>query len=451
MTQSNFSVIVLAAGMGTRMKSDIPKALHKVAGREMVAHVVDAFSQSNPDHIVVVKAEEDMLMDSVVAPHKTVVQKERLGTGHAAKTGMQAIPADYKGNIIVTVADMPLITAETVANLVDSINQDGIGVSVLAFRPEDPLRYGRLITTTYGQLIKIVEYKDATEIERKVNLCNSGVIAIDGNKAREWLDRINNDNAAGEYYLTDIVAIGLADKYKATFVEASEEEVSAANTRAELSYLEDLMQNRLRERAMLNGVTMLEPSTVYLSWDTDLTKDVILEPGVFFGTGVTVEEGAHIRAFSHLSDCVIRKNAIIGPFARLRDGSEIGQGTKIGNFVEIDTATVGEKTKIYHLSYIGNASVGSQTNLGAGVITCNYDGFFKHKAHIGDNAFIGTNTVLIAPVTVGDGAYTAAGTVITKNVEADALAVSRPVFKLFSGWAAAYRKRMQKKKDSQAL
>lgn len=433
--------------MGTRMKSDLPKALHKVAGREMVAHVVDAFSQSKPDHIVVVRAEEDNRMADVVAPHQTIVQKERLGTGHAAKIGLQALPEGYDGNIIVTVADMPLITPETVARLVDSIKGDKIGVSVLAFRPRDPLRYGRLITTTYGQLIKIVEYKDATEQERKVNLCNSAVYAIDGKKIGEWIEKIGNDNAAKEYYLTDIVAIALADRYKATVIETSEIEVSAANTRAELSHLEDLMQNRLRENWMLEGVTMLEPSTVYLSWDTKLAKDVILEPSVFFGQGVTVEEGVHIKAFSHLEDCIIRKNATIGPFARIRPQSDIGETAKIGNFVEVKKSTIGQGAKIGHLSYIGDTQMGAKTNIGAGTITCNYDGYNKHQTTIGENVFVGANSILVAPVTLEDGSFTGSGSIITKNVPADGLAVTRAEQKLFAGWAAKFRTRMQKKKD----
>ena len=434
---ARIAAVVLAAGMGTRMKSSLPKVMHRVAGRPMVSHLLATLDGMGVEKNVVVVGPDMEIVTQTVAPVPTVVQEKRLGTADAVKPA-RAFLDGFDGSVLILYGDTPLITESTL-NAMLAEREKGNTVVVLGFYPADPGRYGRLIVDKAGGLREIVEYKDATEEQRAVRLCNSGVMCVDGKKLFSLLDRIGNDNAAREYYLTDLVALARADGDKVSLVEGSEEEMTGANSRADLALLEKIAQGRLRRRFLADGVTMTDPDTVYFSFDTRLGRDVVIEPNVFFGCGVTVEDGVTIRAFSHLEGAYVRKNAQIGPFARLRPEADIGENCHIGDFVEIKKSRIETGAKVNHLSYIGDARVGERTNIGAGTITCNYDGYFKHKTDIGADVFIGSDTVMVAPVAIGDGAMTAAGSVITKNVDANALALGRAKQSDLSGWAKTYR------------
>ena len=419
-------VIVLAAGEGTRMLSSLPKVLHAVAGRPMLSHVLDAALAAGAAKIaVVVGPDHDKVAAEVrrVAPDAEVfVQSERRGTAHAVLAARSALERGYD-DVVVMYGDTPLVRPETIGALRGPL-AGGAAVTVLGFRPDDPFGYGRLVTQG-GALVAIREEKDASEAERAIGLCNAGLMALDGRAALDILDRIGDANAKKEFYLTDAVEVA-RDLGRASMVhEAAAEEVVGVNSRAQLAEAEAILQGRLRRRALDGGVTLVAPETVFLSADTSFGRDVIVEPNVVFGAGVRVEDSATIRAFSHIEGAHVGAGAIVGPFARLRPGAELGQGVHVGNFVEIKASDLAPGVKVNHLSYVGDTSVGANTNIGAGTITCNYDGFRKHRTTIGANAFVGTNSLLVAPVTVGDGAYLGTGSVITEDVPADALAIGR--------------------------
>ena len=415
------AAIILAAGMGTRMRSSLPKVMHPLGGRPMLRHLLAAAEQVF-ERIVVVVGPGMEVVAKLAAPHAVVVQQDRLGTAHAARMAAPVL-AGYAGDVAVLYGDNPLIRAETMRALLAARAQAGL--ALMAMRPADPGRYGRVLTDAAGHVQRVVEWKDATEAERAVTLCNAGVICADAARLFAWLDAVGNHNAAGEYYLPDVVGLAVADGQRCVAVEAPEAELRGINSRAELAVAEAELQARWRAAALDGGVTLVAPETVFFAPDTALAPDVLVEPNVVFGPGVRVESGAVIRAFSHLEGCVVRAGAIIGPYARLRPGADVGEAAHVGNFVELKATTLGRGAKANHLSYIGDATVGAGSNIGAGTITCNYDGVHKHRTEIGARAFIGSNTALVAPVRVGDGALVAAGSTITEDVPDNTLALAR--------------------------
>ena len=417
------AAIILAAGLGTRMRSRLPKALHPVAGRPMLAHLI-ASAEEVFERIVVVVGPDMAALEDAAAPYPVVVQEERLGTGHAALQAADVLEG-IEGDAAVLYADNPLIRPETMRRLVAAREAPGAGLALLAMRPADPGRYGRLIPHADGGVARVVEWKDATEGERAEGLCNAGVVCAPVSRLLPWLRRLGCDNAAGEYYLTDVVALARADGARCVAVEAPEAECRGVNTRAELAGAEAAVQDALRLRAMENGATLVRPGSVTFSHDTRLGADVTVEPDVVFGPGVVVEDGACVRAFSHLEGCMVRRGAVVGPFARLRPGTTVERGAHVGNFVEIKNTLLGEGAKANHLSYLGDARIGAGANIGAGTITCNYDGCSKHRTEIGEGAFVGSDAALVAPVRVGARAVVGAGSVITTDVPDDALAIAR--------------------------
>jgi bifunctional UDP-N-acetylglucosamine pyrophosphorylase/glucosamine-1-phosphate N-acetyltransferase len=436
MPDRSLAVIILAAGKGTRMRSDRPKVLHRIAGRTMLGHVAAAAESLGADPIVVVVAPGMDEVARAVAPHPVAVQERQRGTGDAVKAARGAL-AGFEGDVLILYGDCPLIRAETLDAMRRQRRDEA--VTVLGIRVPGPSPYGRLVIGEDGTLERIVEALDATEVERGIDLCNSGVMLIDSQLIFGLLDRIDNANAKGEYYLTDIVAIARRAGHLCRVVEAPAVEALGVNSRAELAAAEAAMQDRLRRDAMANGATLVDPNSVWFSWDTRLGRDVTIEPNVVFGPGVTIGDGVEIRAFSHLEGATVEDGAIVGPFARLRPGASIGRAAHIGNFVEIKNARIDDGAKANHLSYIGDADVGAGANIGAGTITCNYDGFGKYRTVVGAGAFIGSDTILVAPVTVGPGAFTAAGSTITEDVPADALALGRGRQAVKEGWARAFR------------
>jgi bifunctional UDP-N-acetylglucosamine pyrophosphorylase/glucosamine-1-phosphate N-acetyltransferase len=441
--------IVLAAGEGTRMRSSTPKVLHAIGGKTLIAHVLSAAIDAGGADIAVVvgPGRDDVASEAKkLAPKAQVFeQTERLGTAHAVLAARKAIEAGAT-DILIMFADTPLVRPETLAQLRAAL-RDGAAVAVLGFTPKDPAGYGRLVMSG-NDLAAIVEEKDATPEQRKIGFVNGGLMALSGKHALALLDKIGNANAKGEYYLTDAVAISREMGLKAVAIETSEDDVRGINTKAQLAETEAVLQTRLRNAAMENGVTLIAPETVFLSADTKLGRDVTVEPNVVFGPGVTVEDDATIRSFSHLEGAHVGRGARVGPFARLRPGAKLGVDVHIGNFVEVKQATIEDGAKANHLAYIGDARVGEGANIGAGTITCNYDGVDKHRTDIGKGAFIGTNTSLVAPVKIGDGAYIGSGSVITKDVPADALSLERAEQSTKEGWAQRFRaaKAARKKK-----
>jgi bifunctional UDP-N-acetylglucosamine pyrophosphorylase / glucosamine-1-phosphate N-acetyltransferase len=435
------TAVILAAGFGTRMKSALPKTLHKIAGRSMLRHLLASCEQVF-DRIVVVIGPDMEAVRREAAPHVCVVQQERRGTAHAA---LMAAPEFGDGEVAVLYADNPLIQPETLRRLLDRRGADGAGLALLAFRPNDPSRYGRVMVAD-GYVQRVVEWIDADDQERAETLCNAGVLCAASADMTRWLEAVRADNAKGEYYLTDVVASARSDSEQVVAVEAPAEELSGINSRAELAAAEAVVQSRLRAAAMDAGVTMTDPGSVFLCADTELAPDVTIEPNVMFGPGVKVATGALIHAFSHLEGCVIGADCIVGPFARLRPGAELGETVHVGNFVEVKSAKIGARTKAGHLTYLGDADIGADTNIGAGTITCNYDGYNKHRTRIGSRAFIGSDTALVAPVKVGDGAIVAAGSVITEDVPADALALARGRQENKPGRAVTMRQKLQAKR-----
>ncbi len=448
MTDRSLLTLVLGAGLGTRMKSKKPKVLHHVAGRSMLAHVLSLASDIGAvDHAVVVGPEMEERgynLGKWLPEHaKVYVQSDRLGTAHAVLMAKESFK-DYQGDVIILYGDTPLIKPETLKKMHMAL-QKGADIAVLGFHADDPDGYGRLLVED-GKLVAIREQKDASEAERSVNFCNSGVFGFRGEVMSSILERIGNDNASKEYYLTDAVEIGHADGLSVVAVECPEEEVLGVNSRNQLAIAEAILQKRLRDAAMSEGATMMAPETVHMSYDTVLGQDVVIEPNVFFGPGVIVGDDTTIHASSHLEQATIGKGANIGPFARLRPGANLGDETKAGNFVEIKNAVIEKGAKVSHLTYVGDARIGEGANIGAGVITCNYDGFKKHHTDIGKGAFVGSNSALVAPVKICDNAYIGSGSVITKDVTDGSLALTRATLKEIPGWAARHKERNSKDK-----
>lgn len=423
------------------MKSAMPKPLHPLAHKPMLGYVVDAYKATGAKEIVIVIAPDDTKTPELFPDCTMVVQKEQKGTGHAAQTGFNALTKKVD-KVIIALGDQPFVQAETIEKTVAQKD----AVTIIAMRPNDPARYGRLVTNERGGLLRIVEYKDASETERAIDLCNAYPIAIDHAKASELLNAIDDKNAAKEYYLTDIVTLANARNYACGFLEAHEMEAAAANTREELAGLEKILQEKLRRQHMLNGVTLVDPSSVYFAHDTIIGQDVVIEPNVFFGPNVKIANNVHIKAFSHIEGAVIGEQAQVGPFARLRPGTELSEKTKIGNFVETKKAKIGAGTKVNHLAYVGDAIIGSKTNIGAGSIFCNYDGYDKFQTIVGDNVMIGSNSTIISPITIENNTMTAGGSVITQNVPENALAVGRGKQVNIGGWMTKFRARKQKEK-----
>ena len=445
--QRRFAVVILAAGQGTRMRSDTHKVLHPIASRPLLLHLLDSVDALGADkRIVVVGKGRDQVEQTLGGRDVAVAhQAQQLGTAHAVQQAAGAL-AGYDGPVLVLYGDTPFVEAATLRRMLDRLDGEGApGVVVLASSPSDPLKYGRIILGDGDRIAKMVEYKDATEEERAVRLCNSGMMAVRAGDLFRWLDKVGNDNAAQEYYLPDIVNVAAAEGRAAVVIEGDPYETAGVNSRAELAHLELEWQRRRRERALDEGATLIDPESVWFAYDTRLGRDVTVEPHVVFGPGVAVADGATIHSFSHIEGAIIGAKASIGPFARIRPGTKLAERTKVGNFVELKKAEVGEGAKVNHLSYVGDASVGAGANIGAGTITCNYDGFGKYRTVIGAGAFVGSNTALVAPVTIGDRAIVGAGSVITRDVEADSLAVERSEQKGIAGWARRFRERMARK------
>jgi bifunctional UDP-N-acetylglucosamine pyrophosphorylase/glucosamine-1-phosphate N-acetyltransferase len=442
------ALVILAAGKGTRMKSDLPKVLHKIAHAPMLVHAMSAGLSLDPARAVVVAGhgsdEVTKVLSSYHPEAEVVLQTEQLGTAHAVLQARDALKG-FEGDVVILYGDTPLITSDTLTAMIDARQKHD--VVVLGFEAADPARYGRLVLNG-AKLERIVEFKDASDEERAITLCNSGVIAADANTLFELLDQVGNDNAAGEYYLTDIVGLAQAAGLSATAVTCPEAETLGVNSRVELAQADAAFQARKRIEMMENGVTLMAPDTVYFAHDTFIGGDTVIEPNVVFGPGVTVENGATLRAFSHFEGCHISRGATVGPYARLRPDAVLEEDTHIGNFVEIKNATIAAGAKVNHLSYIGDAQVGERTNIGAGTITCNYDGVMKHLTTIGPDAFIGSNTMLIAPVTIGAGAITASGSIIPAKAKVPdgSIAVSRAELTVKEDRAEKYFKMLQAQK-----
>jgi bifunctional UDP-N-acetylglucosamine pyrophosphorylase/glucosamine-1-phosphate N-acetyltransferase len=440
MTARSSLTVVLAAGEGTRMRSSLPKVLHPVAGQSLLAHVLGAAPHGSGAALAVVVGPDHAAVEQEIkrtrAGARTFIQRERLGTAHAVLAAREAI-ARGADDLLVAFGDTPLISAETFARLRAPL-QNGAALAVLGFRAADPTGYGRLLVEG-DHLVAIREQADASPAERAVDLCNAGVMAFDGRRALEVIEKIGNANSKREYYLTDAVAIIRDLGWEAVVIETSEDEVRGINTKTQLAEAEQVMQQRLRKAALEAGVTLIAPDTVYLAADTKFGNDVTIEPFVVIGPGVSIDDGAVIHSFSHIVQASIGKNTSVGPYARLRPGTSLGDGARIGNFVETKAAVLDAGVKVNHLSYIGDAHVGANSNIGAGTITCNYDGFSKHKTEIGEGAFVGTNSSLVAPVKIGKGAYIGSGSVITKDVPDDALAVERSQQTIREGGAKRYR------------
>jgi bifunctional UDP-N-acetylglucosamine pyrophosphorylase/glucosamine-1-phosphate N-acetyltransferase len=438
--------VVLAAGEGVRMRSAIPKALHEVAGRPMIAHALAALSGAGASALAVIvgpEREDVAAVARAFSPQAEIfVQRERRGTAHATLAARAAIARGFD-DVLVVYADAPLLTAQSLTSLRQAL-AEGAGLAALAFEASDPTGYGRMIERD-GALLAIREQKDASPAERAIHRCNAGPMAILGAQALGLLDAVGSDNAQKEFYLTDLVEIAARRDLRAEARLAPEEEAMGVNDRLQLAAAESAMQQRLRRQAMLAGATLIAPETVFLATDAQIGRDVTIEPHVVIGKGVRIDDGALIHAFSHLEGAHVASGASIGPYARLRPGADIAAKAKVGNFVEIKASTIEAGAKVNHLSYIGDARVGAGANIGAGTITCNYDGFDKHHTDIGAGAFIGSNSALVAPITIGDGAYVGSGSVVTEDVAPDALALARGRQANKPGWAKAFRERKKKR------
>jgi len=447
-TNRPFAAVILAAGKGTRMKSDVHKVLHPIAGRAMLDHLLGVVEGLGPAKKVVVvgsgREQVERLVDA--RSGEVVVQEQQLGTAHAVQQAEGTL-GGFQGDVLILYGDTPLVEAETMSHMLSRLNApDAPAVVVVGFRPDDPAAYGRILATPDGTIEKMVEHKDANEAERAVNLCNSGLMAARAEDLFRLLGKVGNDNAAGEYYLPDIVMLAAAEGKRSVVIEAQPWEMAGVNSRAELALVEAEWQRRRRLKAMADGATLVAPETIWFAHDTEIGRDCLIEPNVVFGPGVRIADGVTIRAFSHIEGATIATGAEIGPYARLRPGAEIGEKAKVGNFVEVKKSRLRRGAKANHLSYIGDADVGEGANIGAGTITCNYDGFLKYRTSIGAGAFIGSNSALVAPVNVGEGAIVAAGSVVTRDVGADALAVARGKQEERPGWAARFKSRMAAKK-----
>jgi bifunctional UDP-N-acetylglucosamine pyrophosphorylase/glucosamine-1-phosphate N-acetyltransferase len=447
-TARPLAAIILAAGQGTRMKSDLHKVLHPIAGRPMLLHLLGTLDALAPARrLVVVGARKEQVAAAVTPLGAEIVeQKEQLGTGHAVLQAREAL-AGFDGDVLILYGDVPLVREATLTAMLDRLRgADAPGVVVLGFRPADAAAYGRVIADAGGRIDRMIEFKDASPDERAVTLCNSGLMAVRGELLFDLLARVDNANAAGEYYLVDIVMRAAEAGYVSVVIETGEDEVAGVNSRAELAALETAWQRDRRAAAMADGATLIAPETVWFAHDTQVGRDVTIAQNVVFGRGVRVADGATIHAFSHIEGAEVGAGASIGPYARLRPGTVIGDKARIGNFVETKNAVLGPGAKANHLTYLGDASVGEGANIGAGTITCNYDGFFKHRTNIGEGAFVGSNSALVAPVSIGAGAIVGAGSVVTKDVAADALALARGEQSERAGWAKRFRDAMRAKK-----
>ena len=449
------AAIVLAAGKGTRMKSDLHKVLHPVAGRPMLLHLLGAVEALAPERTVVVTGAGREQVEAAVAPlgATTALQAEQLGTGHAVRQAEAALTG-FSGDVLILYGDVPLVTTATMRRMLDALHGVPVdggsepAIVVLGFRPDDPAAYGRVIADSDGRIARMVEWKDASEDERRVTLCNSGLMAVRAADLFRLLAQVTNDNAGHEYYLPDVVMLAAREGRPAVVIETDADEVAGINSRAELAAVDARWQARRRATAMADGATLIAPDTVWFAHDTVLGRDVTVGQHVVFGPGVSVADGATIHAFSHLEGATVGAGAEVGPYARLRPGAVLGEDSKVGNFVEVKKAVLGRGAKASHLTYLGDAEVGAHANIGAGTITCNYDGFFKYRTNIGEGAFIGSNSALVAPVTIGAGAIVGAGSVVTQDVAADALALVRPVQQAKPGWAARFRDAMRARKQA---
>jgi bifunctional UDP-N-acetylglucosamine pyrophosphorylase/glucosamine-1-phosphate N-acetyltransferase len=442
------AAVVLAAGKGTRMKSGRHKVLHPIAGRPMIEHLLAALAELSPERTVVVVGEGREQLEAALAGRATlVVQEPQLGTGHAVLQTEQAL-AGFVGDVLVLYADVPFVRPQTMRGMIARLHEgsDAADIVVLAFEPEDALEYGRVVAT--GDKVSwMVEYKDASETERACRLCNSGLMAVRSELLFELLREVGNDNAQGEYYLPDIVNVAIGKGGAAAVVTTDDpDEVAGINSRAELAAAEARWQRARRTRAMADGATLVAPETVFFAWDTALGRDVTVEPNVVFGPGVSVADGAVIHAFCHLEGAAVGEGASVGPFARLRPGTRLAKGAKVGNFVEVKNAEFGEGAKANHLTYVGDATVGAGANLGAGTITCNYDGYFKYRTVIGERAFIGSNSALIGPVSIGADAIVAAGSAVSRDVAPGELRMVRAEQLVKPGWADRFHDTMKQKK-----
>ena len=441
------AAIILAAGKGTRMKSGRHKVLHEVGGRAMIEHLLASVEQLQPERLVTIVGESREQLHLALGERVSfAVQDPQLGTGHAVQQAAEAL-SGFDGDVLVLYGDVPFVKADTMRAMVDRLRSDDAPAAVvLGFEPDDPLRYGRVIAQQ-GHIVKMVEYKDASEEERACRICNSGLLAARADELFALLDRVSNDNAQSEYYLPDIVNIAIADGRSCAVVNCdTPDEVAGINSRAELAAAEAQWQDLKREEAMEAGVTLRAPHTVFFSWDTELAEDVVVEPNVVFGPGTSVAKGAHIKAFSHLEGASVGKGCEVGPYARLRPGAVMEKDSKVGNFVEMKKAVLGEGAKASHLTYLGDATVGAGANIGAGTITCNYDGYFKYRTEIGAGAFIGSNSSLIAPVKIGKDAIVAAGSAVSRNVDDGELRMVRADQIVKPGWADRFHDAMKKKK-----
>ena len=444
------AVVILAAGKGTRMKSDFHKVLHPIAGRPMLLHLIAAVEALAPERTVVVTGAGREQVEAAVAPHGvvTALQAEQLGTGHAVQQAQGAL-AGFEGDVLILYGDVPLVTTATMRRMLDALHDVAAPMAVvLGFQPVDAGAYGRVIADADGRIARMVEYKDASDDERRVTLCNSGLMACRAGDLFRLLAQVTNDNAAGEYYLPDVVMLAAREGRASIVVETGEDEVAGVNSRAELAAVDARWQATRRARAMAEGATLLAPETVWFAHDTALGRDVTVGQNVVFAPGVSVADGATIHAFSHLEGATVGPKAEVGPYARLRPGAVLGDKSKVGNFVEVKKAVLGKGAKANHLSYIGDADIGAGANIGAGTITCNYDGFFKYRTSIGEGAFIGSNSALVAPVTIGAGAIVGAGSVVTADVQPDVLVLVRAEQREKPGWAARFRAAMRAKKEA---
>lgn len=448
---SPVAAIILAAGKGTRMKSDTHKVLHKIAGRSMLDHVLASVAELSPERLaVVVGAGREQIEAALAGRAETCVQEPQLGTGHAVQQAESALEG-FSGDVLVLYGDVPFVSAETMRAMLARLREaDQPAAVVLAFEPDDALAYGRVIADDDGRIARMVEYKDADEAERACRLCNSGLIASRAADLFALLARVGNDNAQGEYYLPDIVNIAIADgRVCAVVVTENPDEVAGINSRAELAAAESRWQAARRLQAMDEGATLIAPETVFFSHDTVLGRDVTIEPNVFFGPGVSVADGVLIRAYSHIEGARLASGVKVGPFARLRPGAVLEEGSFVGNFVEVKNATLHQGAKASHLTYLGDATIGAGANIGAGTITCNYDGYFKYKTVIGERAFIGSNSALVAPVSIGADAIVAAGSTVSRDVAEGELRMVRAEQLVKPGWADRFHDAMKKKKAAE--
>jgi bifunctional UDP-N-acetylglucosamine pyrophosphorylase/glucosamine-1-phosphate N-acetyltransferase len=449
-TPRPFAAIILAAGKGTRMKSDLHKVLHPIGGRPMIEHLLETVEGLGAERIVLVVGDRREQLEAALSGRGVhfALQEPQLGTAHAVMQAEAAL-AGFDGDVLLLSGDVPFVAAETMRHMLEALHAEPPPAAVvLGFRPDEPGAYGRVLADGNGRILKMVEHKDASEEERACRLCNSNLFAVRSADLWPLLARVRNDNAQREYYLPDIVMVAAADGRDSLVVEGEAAEAIGPNSRADFALAELQWQERRRREAMAQGATLIAPETVWFSFDTRIGRDVTIEPNVFFGPGVIVADDVRIRAFSHIEGASIAAGAEIGPYARLRPGAEIGEKAKVGNFVEVKKARLGRGAKANHLSYVGDADVGEGANVGAGTITCNYDGFFKYRTVIGPGAFIGSNSALVAPVEIGAGAIVGAGSVVTGDVEADALALARGTQQTKPGWAARFREAMSARKKA---